>query len=373
VRRAFVALRVVVLAAALAAAFLPLPASIVEDYYSDGFYPTLQPWVTTWSNTTGIALFDALIGVVAIGLLTAWIRWLRQSLRERSPRPAGRGLLATAVIAAAMYLWFLVFWGFNYSRSPLENVVGYDASRVTPQALIALAERAADEVNRHHDSGHAAGFGAGDQRPPALVQALHQVEQELGRPRPTVPSRPKRSLLALFFRAAGVDGMHAPFLLETLLNPDLTPPERPAVLAHEWAHLAGYAPEDDASFVGLLAALRADPGSQYSGWLALFHDVVSQLPVPDQRRLIMRLAPGPQADRRAIAARLQSRVEPVARASWETYDRYLKSQGVREGVQSYSRVVQLILGSGALDRARAGDAAAPGQQPAAGDRGRGRP
>ena len=49
--------------------------------------------------------------------------------------------------------------------------------------------------------------------------------------------------------------MHAPFLLETLLNPDLTPPERPAVLAHEWAHLAGYAPEDDASFVGLLAAL----------------------------------------------------------------------------------------------------------------------
>ena len=95
---------------------------------------------------------------------------------------------------------------------------------------------------------------------------------------PTTPSRPKRTLLAPFFRASGVDGMHAPFLLETLLNPDLTPPERPAVLAHEWAHLAGYAPEDDASFVGLLAALARRSRLAYSAWLALFHDAVGQLP-----------------------------------------------------------------------------------------------
>ena len=94
--------------------------------------------------------------------------------------------------------------------------------------------------------------------------------------------------------------MHAPFLLETLLNPDLTPPERPAVLAHEWAHLAGYAPEDDASFIGLLAALEADTPSRYSAWLRLFDTVVSQLPRDEQRSFVARLAPGPQADRQAI-------------------------------------------------------------------------
>ena len=186
--------------------------------------------------------------------------------------------------------------------------------------------------------------------PPALVRAFHDVERQLGRPSPTTPGRPKRTLLAPFFRASGVDGMHAPFLLETLLNPDLTPPERPAVLAHEWAHLAGYAPEDDASFVGLLAALHADRGSQYSAWLALFHDALGQLPAADQRRLVgaagARSAAGSAG---ASSTRLQSRSEPVSRASWETYDRYLKAQGVREGVASYSRVVQLVLGSGALD------------------------
>jgi hypothetical protein len=156
-------------------------------------------------------------------------------------------------------------------------------------------------------------------------------------------------MLSPFFRASGTDGMHAPFLLETLLNPDLTPPERPAVLAHEWAHLAGYAPEDDASFVGLVAAMRADSAGRYSAWLTLMFEAVNQLPRSDRGRVLSGLAAGPRQDQQAIVLRLQSRVETVQRASWETYDRYLKSQGVTEGVRSYSRVVQLLIGSGAID------------------------
>jgi hypothetical protein len=185
--------------------------------------------------------------------------------------------------------------------------------------------------------------------PPSLVTALHDIEQRLGRARPTTPGRPKRTALGWFFRAAGVDGMHAPFMLETLLNPDLTPPERPAVLAHEWAHLAGFAPEDDASFVGILAAMRADDAAKYSAWLTLMFDATSQLPRDDRRRLYAKLDAGPQRDQQAILERLKSRIEPVQEASWKTYDRYLKSQGVAEGVASYSRVVQLLIGSGALD------------------------
>ena len=93
----------------------------------------------------------------------------------------------------------------------------------------------------------------------------------------------------------------------------------------------------------------ADAPSRYSAWLRLFDDVVSQLPASEQRALVARLGPGPQADRRAIRERLTARVELVANVSWRTYDQYLKSQGVSEGVESYSRVVDLLLGSAALD------------------------
>ncbi len=348
-RRVLIALQAAIVFLAAGVFVLPLPPDLVEHYYAVGFYPSLQASLTSWSNTSAYSLFDVLIGTVAVTLLIVWGRWLRRAWRTRSVQPVLGGLLATIVVASALYLWFAAAWGLNYGRAPLEGAIGYDAARVTPGALRALAGRATSEVNRLHAAAHTAGFPEISDMPAPLVRALRDVERRLGRPTPTTPGRPKRTLLAIFFRASGVDGMHAPFLLETLLNPALTPPERPAVLAHEWAHLAGYAPEADASFVGLLAALRADAPSQYSAWLSLFDHAVAQLPASERRASVALLGAGPTADRQAIAARLDDRVEVVARASWDTYDQYLKSQGVQEGVASYSRVVELLLASGALD------------------------
>jgi hypothetical protein len=348
-RRALLASKLLLIALAAVLAIVPLPAPMVERYYADWFYPVLQARLTSWSNETGVALFDfillALIGAVALIL---W-RAIAGARRKRAISVLGRGLLTLAAILAAVYLWFEAAWGLNYARVPLESGIAYDRNRVTAEAVRALAERAVFETNRAFAGAHAAGFPKAGEIPPALVTALHEVVQKLGRPRPTVPGRPKTTLLAPFFRASGTDGMHAPFMLETLVNPDLTPPERPAVLAHEWAHLAGYAPEDDASFVGVLAALRADLGARYSAWLSLAFETANQLPRDDRQRVLAALEPGPREDQRAIAERLESRVETVQRVSWQTYDQYLKSQGVQEGIQSYSRVVELLIGTGAID------------------------
>ena len=81
-----------------------------------------------------------------------------------------------------------------------------------------------------------------------------------------------------------------------------------------------------------------------------FDDAASQLPAAEQRatgRAAWSRARRPTAARSASGS--ERAVEVVARVSWGTYDQYLKSQGVSEGVRSYSRVVQLLLGSGALD------------------------
>jgi hypothetical protein len=335
------------LAAALL--LLPLPADTVERYYAGWLYPALQAPLTAWSNTTAFSLFDVLLAFAGGALLLRVAIDVRRAWAARALRPLVRSLTIVVVAAAIAYVWFELAWGLNYARRPIEQRVTYDKGRITPAALRALAGRAVQEVNASHAAAHAGGFPRAGEMPPSLVTALHAVERRIGRPRPTTPGRPKKTLLAMFFRASGVDGMHAPFLLETLVNPDLTPPERPAVLAHEWAHMAGYAPEADASFIGLIAASRADASARYSAWLALFDDIVSLLPAAERKELLDRLEPGPRADRRAILDRLTARVEVIARASWSTYDQYLKAQGVREGIQSYSRVVELLLGSGALD------------------------
>jgi len=180
------------------------------------------------------------------------------------------------------------------------------------------------------------------------VQSWHRVEAQLGRTRASVPSRPKHPWMAPYLRAVGINGLLAPFFLETYLSPDLTPPERPSVLAHEWAHLSGFAREEDASFVGALAALGADVSSRYSGWLLLVSEVTSHLHPVTRAMVLESLADGPRRDLQAVADRQRARVAWLDRAAWGVYDRALRSQGATEGVAGYGRVVMLLIGSGRL-------------------------
>lgn len=337
-----------VIALAVIAALISVPPGWIERGFSTNLYPSVQATITSVSNVTRIPFFDLILFVLVVIALGVWVRQGRSAFRQRRIGPLFTAVRLTAVLLASVYLWFLFFWGLNYRRLTTDATPGFDTARVTNAAVRALAARAVREVNQRYQSAHQLGFPTVDATPSELVRSLHEIERALGRPRPTVPAHPKRSVITPFFRASGVDGMLAPFMLETLLNPDLTGPETPAVLAHEWAHLSGYAPEDEASFVGILAALGADAPSQYSGWLSLVFDSTALLTTPERQQLLGGLAEGPRSDQAAIMARLLQRVEVVQRASWVAYDGYLKSQGVDEGIQSYSGVVRLLIGSGRL-------------------------
>ena len=344
--KTFIKLTLIAVAAIMALA--PPSAPTVERYYARGLYPFIQGNLTALSNRSPIALFDLTLALLVAVTIGAWTFWLRRVRREKSIKPIGRGLFATLSGASIVYLWFLGAWGLNYARPTIESQVAFDDSRITPQAVRLLAEHAVREANKTHAAAHAEGFPSIHEWPTALSDALHQVERELGRPSPTRVAHPRTSILSPFYRAAGVSGQLAPFFLETLLNPDLTGPERPAVLAHEWAHLSGFAPESDASFVGYLAALRAGPAAEYSVWLDLVSESANQLQPVTQRLVLEKLAAGPRQDQEAIRQRLKALVRPVGRMAWSTYDQMLKSQGVDEGVRSYSRVIQLLIGTDVL-------------------------
>ncbi|MDH4067261.1 MAG: DUF3810 family protein, partial [Acidobacteriota bacterium] len=334
--------------AALVAFWFEAPAWVVQRYAAS-LYPWLQASITPLSNRSALPLFDLGWTSTLAGVATAGLVATRRAWRKRRFQPLGPLAMSAATVAAVFYLWFLVAWGFNYRRPGVETEIhGFQPGRATPAAVRGLAERAVRESNRLHDRAHARGFPALDEVPPALVASLHAVERELGRDRPTAPSRPKRPLTAPYMRAVGVSGMLAPLFLETYLNPDLTGPERPYVLAHEWAHLSGFAPEEDASFVGVVTALRADVASSYSAWLYLVSESAMRLQ-PVTRQLVLEgLAAGPRADLDAVAVRLRSRVPWLDRASWVAYDRAIKSQGADSGVAGYGRVIELLLGSGVV-------------------------
>jgi hypothetical protein len=173
-----------------------------------------------------------------------------------------------------------------------------------------------------------------------MGQALTQLQQPaLGQ-----PGRPKQSLLLTpFFTWAGVTGMINPIALESIVHPELLPFERPFVLAHEWAHLAGQADEAQASAVGWLACMRGTPSLAYSASLYLIMEAASGLPGENRQIAMKQLDAGVRADIDAILIRLQKGKPSVQRTASRVYDEYLRANRVADGTASYGRALSLIL------------------------------
>ena len=324
------------IAVAVTAAVAPLPAEWVERVYSRGLYPRLQPAVSSLSGLSPIALFDvALVLLLSAGAVIALRRW-----RATGFLPALRRMAITsAVTAALVYLWFLICWGFNYRRVPLEQKLAYDTARITRDQAFQLASRAVDQVNSMVDEARRSALDTS-----GLLGALAAVQTALGGSPLATPPQPKRSLLTVYFRRAAIDGMTDPFFLEIIVNPDLLPSERPFVLAHEWAHIAGYADESEANFIAWLACLRASPAARYSGWLTAYQHVASGLPVADRRALAAAVGPAVRADLEAERRRFDRSSPAVRTAARGAYDTYLRANRIEEGIANYNAVVRLMLG-----------------------------
>ena len=333
-----------VLGAALAAAVMPTSEACVERVYSRGLYPMIQGALTALSNQVEVALFDFLIIGGAMGFVGVWlVRWRRAPTGRRGRTLVWLGL-DTAVFLAVVYLSFLVSWGLNYRREPIRARLDYDIQRITPEALAAFADRSVDALNALHADAHLQPWPELAEMPAALGTAFGETQRRLPSRPSAVLARPKTTLLGAYFRQAAIDGMTDPFLLETLVNDDLLPFERPYVVAHEWAHLAGYANEAEASFVGWLACQSGDAAAQYSAWLFLYPHLVRQLDVEARALRTGRLASGPAEDLRAIGRRLARAAPRVRRQANRVYDRYLRANRVSSGIASYGEVVDLLLG-----------------------------
>ena len=337
-------LALVLAALAAAAALVPLRPEWIESAYSMGVYPVIQRSLTASSNRTAVALFD----VMVLGTTVVWILWLVRDLRRwRWTRALAKVAARTVAVAAALYLAFLVSWGLNYRRVALEDRLGLDSRAVTEDAAVRLGRTAATELNRLYPSRRSTPSPLGpDLVDPALAQGFDEVQRRLGATRLAVPARPKRSVFDWYFRAASIDGMTDPFLLETLTPSTLLPIEQPMILAHEWAHLAGYADEGEANFVGWLTCLGADDNARYSAWLFLYSEALSGMPGDARKRIDDSLEAGPRGDLRAVSERARREVSPIVSAmGWRVYDQYLKANGVERGTRSYTDVVRLVMGT----------------------------
>lgn len=329
----------VLIALAFALQRAPIDPNWIENAYANGIYAWLARTFVPIANSIPITLGDLVLAAIVGGLVLLWIVRLR---RTRGARWRELGLLVvrTAAIVAAIAIWFDVAWALNYRRAPIVARVAYDRARVTPASVTAYSKHIVDELNRLAPLAHAE-IETPEALQAELASAYEPVIARLGDRWNVIVSRPKSTVVDLWFEIAGIGGMWNPFAYETLLNAEFLPFERPFALAHEWGHVGGFGDESDANLIGALTTLRSpDPLIHYSGlfWTYGF------LPQADRDKLpVSKLV---YADLLAAHDRFLRHYNPQLYSfQWFTYDKYLRANRVSAGVVSYSLFVQVLVGT----------------------------
>ncbi len=242
---------------------MPLPAWMIESFYSRRTYRAWQTGVTSLSNLAPFALLDLfLLGTL---VLLAWraVRLIGVARDVGVVAAAGEGIRRLMRGVAVLGIMFLMMWGLNYRRAPLDQSLPRSTHASTDDLRAVIADAGALGTRLRPPPGD--DIPSFDQVTRDLRDPLNEALTKLKRTTLDTVGRPKHSLiLTPFFTWAGVDGMVDPFALETIIHPDLLPFERPFAVAHEWAHLAGTADEAEASAVGWLACMNGRPELAYS-------------------------------------------------------------------------------------------------------------
>ena len=330
---------VIVAAAALVLWLAPISPAFIEHWYSRGAYARWQRIATMLSNFVPIALFDVMLAGAAALLLVMALR----ARRARSWRYAGARLLLAAGVAA---LWFQLAWGLNYRRTPIAETMGLTVEGQSSDALERFALAAAQMTAASADQLDRENPLTPSRVLADLTSGFTKALARAGQPRQARPGRPKRSVFDFYYRWAAIDGVTNPFIPETVVVSGLTPAEIYMTVAHEWAHLAGYASEDEANFVGWLACLEAGGGPRYNAWLFALMKAAGAGPETKRRAWLAQAGPVAARDLAAIRARYEKSSPAVRNAASAAYHQFLRANRVEGGIESYDAVLRLMLAYG---------------------------
>jgi Protein of unknown function (DUF3810) len=237
---------------------------------------------------------------------------------------------------------FLLLWGFNYACAGISGNAK-DMALQSDQLF-----RFGEEVNQHCASLRAQ---IGDQ-----VMYHHSEEQELrdrveevissfGLP---VVGRVRCRLLddEGRLRKMGIAGFYFPFHQEGYASSSYLPATVSFIRAHEMSHGYGITHEGEADFVAYLALSGSqDPAIQYAGELELLRNIRGRLKTQspeDYQKLRDLTDPGVRDDLRAIYRNGLGYQEYVPGVQEKFNDLYLKLMGVKEGVDSYETMVEMV-------------------------------
>ena len=283
----------------------------------------------------------------------------KRSLQEgRAPlskkkKRAVRMVANIACVVSILWFMFTIGAGLNYARLEIGDAFGLEVRPSTVAELAALTEILVAQTNElstqvaRDDNGvmiisaHSYIALSGQAR-----TIFREAGEEIPILRGFVPHA-KPIVYSRFMSRLNIVGVYSPFTLEAHVNVDVLDYHIPATMIHELAHFRGIMREDEANFIAWLVGMRSgNPDFMYSGaMLALTHasGQLRRANREEYNRIMSAQNSYILADRRANWYYWRQFDGPLAEISQAANDAYLRAQRQEDGVQSYGRMVDLLL------------------------------
>lgn len=348
-----------------------LRPSLIEVYYSRGYANILTGFLSRATGIFPFSLAEVILGFFVMAacfflvLLSARIieavkdglglkiKPYKIKQGKKKKKKGFFGLLLNALIFLGLvYFGFVLIWGLNYNRLPFADIAGLKVGNASEKDLETLCEQLIDKANRlrvglaEDEQGVMCVPGGFTEvrrtAPSAYVRAAllyPELGGRFGQPKPVYFSK--------LMSYSGISGVYFPFTGEANVNIDIPDSMLPATTCHEMAHQRGFAREDEANYIAWVACSSStDRYFQYSGTLlALIHSMNALYEHAPQQanNLSQKYGEGLRRDLQAISRYWESYEGRVEEFSSDVNDAYLKSNGQEEGVESYGRMVDLLL------------------------------
>ena len=173
--------------------------------------------------------------------------------------------------------------------------------------------------------------------------AVFKTLNNLNLPIPGTPRGREIKPAGILFRF-GISGIYLPFTGEANIDAANPVLEKPFTLAHEMCHGLGWTDEGTCNFLAYLACTQSTHSFlKYSGYISYFRyaaPAYRRVNNEDYKKFRETLSPEFRRDLDSINKTIQK--YPLWFSSDALNDTFLKSQGVKAGINSYNQVILLV-------------------------------